>query len=257
LTLSDGAEKFSAKGELRMRIALISALSLMLVQGGCARRPVEPPPPPPPPDVACNPPYYRFAFLATSTTIYRPGTSVGITPTVDMSPAGTQALPLRCTSGWKVTGPARLSTDGTRLEIAPDAPPGDVVSVSFRHAGRTAETRLTVIGRDEVVLTGTWSQRSTEGCEATDPVRELVFQPGNRFAVTFVPFETYQDYWGTYEFDPASGRLLLKVEGGNNVPARLDLEGKAGLESGRLTLREIFLGSKSGFVPVGGCTYVF
>lgn len=238
-----------------MRIGLMSALGLLLVQSGCRHRPPEAPPPPP--DLACNPVYYRFAFLATSTTIYRPGTSVGITPTVDMSPAGTQALPLRCTSDWTVSGPASRSADGTRLEIDADAPAGAVVSVSFRHAGEAVATQLKVIGRDEVVLTGTWSQRSAQGCGTTEPVRELVFRPGNRFAVTFVPFETYQDYWGNYEFDPATGRLLLKVEGGNSVPPGLDLEGRAELVSGRLTLRDMFLGSKAGFAPDGRCTYVF
>ena len=238
-----------------MRSVLISALGLSLFQAGCRHHPPEAPPPPP--DVACNPAYYRFAFLATSTTIYRPGASVGITPTVDMSPAGTQALPLRCTTDWSVGGPARLSADRTRLEIDADAPRGAIVPVSFRHAGKTVSAQLQVIGRDELVLTGTWSQRSAEGCEATPPVRELVFQPGNRFAVTFYPFETYQDYWGTYEFDPATGRLLLKVEGGNSVPPVLDLEGKAEMESGRLTLREMFFGSTSGLTPGRSCTYVF
>jgi hypothetical protein len=238
-----------------MRAVALSALGLLLIQAGCRHRPPEPPPPPP--DTACFPPGYHFAFLATSTTVYRQGASVGITPTVDISPAGTQALPLRCTSSWSVSGPAKLSADRTRIEIDPDAAPGATVSVSFRHGGKAVGAELRVIGRDEVVLTGSWSQRSAGGCEAADPVRELVFRPGNRFAVTFYPFETYQDYWGSYEFDPATGRLLLKVEGGNFTPPGLDLEGKAGLESGRLTLSEMFLGSKNGFAPRGGCTYVF
>ena len=238
-----------------MRPVLISALGLLLVQAGCRHRPPEPPPPPP--DPACYPAGAHFAFVATSTTIYRQGAGVGLTPMVDISPAGTRELPLRCTSDWTVSGPARLSADRTRLEIDPDAPPGAMISVGFRHAGKAVGAELRVVARDEVVLTGTRSQRSAEGCEAADPVRELVFRPQNRFAVTFLPFETYQDYWGTYEFDSVTGRLVLKVEGGNSIPPGLDLEGKAGLESGRLTLSEMFLGSKNGFVPARSCTYVF
>jgi hypothetical protein len=238
-----------------MRPVLLSALGLLLLQAGCRHRPPEPPPPPP--DPACYPAGYHFAFLATSTTVYRQGASIGVTPSVDISPAGTQALPIRCTSDWSVSGPAKLSADRTKLDIDADAPPAATVSVSFRHAGKVVDAQFRVIGRDELVLTGTWSQRSAAGCEAADPVRELIFRPQNRFAVTFLPFETYQDYWGTYEFDSPTGRLLLKIEGGNSTPPGLDLEGKAELESGRLTLREMFLGSKNGFAPGRGCTYVF
>lgn len=238
-----------------MRPILATALGLLLVQAGCRHRPPELPPPPP--DPACYPAGYRFAFLATSTTIYRQGASVGVTPTVDVSPAGTRELPLSCTSDWSVSGPAKLSADRTRLEIDAGAPPGATVSVSFRHDGKTVAAQLRVVGRDEIVLTGRRSQQAVEGCSVPDQVRELEFYPQGRFAVTFYPFETYQDYWGTYEFDPATGRLLLKVEGGNFTPPGLDLEGRAERVSGRLVLRDMFLGSKAGYVPERSCTYVF
>jgi hypothetical protein len=212
--------------------------------------------PPPPPDTECHQPYYRFAFVGTDTTVYRQGAVVRVIPTVDKSPAGTAELPLRCTTAWSVTGPATLSPDRTFVTIAPDAPPGSVVTVGYRYEGAPVEARFKVVARNEVVLTGRYSQRSLEGCSPAPSVGELEFQPENRFSVTFMPFETYQDYWGTYSFDPATKHIRLTVEGGNFVPPNLDLEGDAELAEGRLRLKDIFLGSRDG-APQSGCTYVF
>ena len=211
------------------------------------------PPPPPPPDTECFPPHYRFTFVATDTPVYRQGAVVRVTPTIDKSPAGTAELPMRCTTGWSVTGPATLSPDRTFVTIAPDAPPGSIVTVGYRGA---IEARFKVIARDEIVLTGRYSQSGLEGCSSVPLVGELEFQPENRFSVTFLPFETYRDYWGTYSFDPATKQLRLTVEGGNFVPPGLDLEGEAELTDGRLRLKDIFLGSRNG-APQSGCTYVF
>lgn len=211
---------------------------------------------PPPPDTACYAPGHRFAFLQTDTSVYRQGAVVKIAPTVDMAPAGTQELPLRCTGGWSVTGPATLSADRRSVTIAPDAEPGAIVTISYTHLDKPVTARLRVIAKDEIVLTGRWSQQSVEGCSGGEPVRELEFQPENRFAVTFMPFETYRDYWGTYSFDPASGAIRLIVEGGNFVPSNLDTEGRAELQGGRLRLSDLYLGSRDG-PRQQGCVYRF
>jgi hypothetical protein len=216
----------------------------------------EPLPAPPPPDMSCLQPGYHFAFVGMDTTVYRQGAVVRLTPMVDRAPAGTAEIPLKCTNGWAVTGPAILSPDRKSLTIRPDAPVGAIVLVRFRHDGRTVSTQFRVVARDEIVLTGRYSQRSLEGCSATEPVRELEFRPENRFSVTFMPFETYEDYWGSYSFDPATKRLRLTVDGGNFVPPNLDLEGEAELTEGRLRLKDVFLGSRDG-APQSGCTYVF
>jgi hypothetical protein len=217
---------------------------------------VEPPAPPPLPDRACVPEFYQFAFLATDTQIYRQGATVKLAPSFNMQPAGTREMPVRCTSGWAVTGPATLSADRTTLAIAPDAPVGALVTVSFRHEGKPVTAQFRIIGRDEVVLTGRYSQQSVEGCRVSEPVGELEFSPGNRFSVTFRPFESYRDYWGSFSFDPATRRIAFKAEGGNFVPHGLDLEGEAELAAGRLVLRDMFLGSRDS-APQAGCTYRF
>jgi hypothetical protein len=214
------------------------------------------PAPPRLPDPDCFPPGSHYAFVGTDTTVYRQGGVVRVTPMTDRAPAGTVELPLKCTSGWTVTGPASLSADRTSVTIAPDAPPGAIVVVRFQHMGKPISTQFRIIAKDEIVLTGRYTERSLEGCFAQEPVRELEFRPENRFSVTFMPFETYQDYWGSYSFDPATRQLRLKVEGGNFIPPHLDLEGEAEFAEGRLRLKGLFLGSREGS-PQSGCTYDF
>ena len=211
---------------------------------------------PQPPDVACYPPEAHFALVETDTNIYRQGATVRITPKVDISPAGTAELPLRCTSGWSVAGPATLAADRGSLTIAADAPVGATVMIAFRHANKPVQMTFKVVAKDEIVLTGRWSQQKVDGCSAPEPVRELEFRPGNGFSVTFSPFETYRDYWGSYAWDSDTGRLSLTVVGGNFVPGNLDLEGEAELKDGRLRLKDVFLGSRDG-APRSGCTYLF
>lgn len=232
------------------------ALLFSLAVAGCAPRAELRDAPPPPPDLECLQPGYHFAFVGTDTTVYRQGAVVRVTPMVDRTPAGTAELPLKCTSGWSVTGPATLSADRTSVTIAADAPAGAIVAIAFSHDGKAVAKHFKVVAKDEIVLTGRYSQRSLEGCTAHEPVRELEFRPENRFSITFLPFETYQDYWGSYAYDPATKRIRLTVEGGNFVPSNLDLEGEAELEGGRLRLRDLFLGSRADG-PQSGCTYVF
>lgn len=236
------------------RFAAVAAVTL----AGCAPTKEKPAvaPPPPIPDRECFPPGAHFAFIGTDTTLYRQGTTVRLKPMVDQSPAGTRELPSRCAAGWSVEGPATLSADKGTLVIAPDAPVGSTVRVGFLHSGKSVQLSFRVVAKDAVLLTGRWSQKSLKGCRAVEPVRELEFLPENRFAVTFVPFETYRDYWGTYAYDPATKRLSLKVEGDNFLPAGLDLEGEAELAGGRLTLKGIYLGGRDG-APQSGCTYIF
>jgi hypothetical protein len=212
--------------------------------------------PPPLPDRECVPLYYRFAFLKTDTTVYRQGAVVRVTPMLDTSPAGTHELPLRCVSEWSVVGPASLGADRASITIAPDAAPGSTVGIAFEHEGKRIAAELRVIGRDEIVLTGRYAQKALAGCQAPSPVGELEFTPGNRFSVTFNPFETYRDYWGTYTFDPGSKRIQFSVAGGNFVPPGLDLDGEADLSGGQLVLKGLFLGGRDA-APQANCTYSF
>jgi hypothetical protein len=240
-----------------MRTLLIAVLcGGSLAASGCLGQRPAPPTLPPPLDVACYPPGHHFAFLDTDTRVYRQGARIRLTPRVNAAPGGNPALPARCVSHWSVTGPATLSADRTTLTIADDAPAGSIVTVGFRHGESPVSARFRVIGRDAVVLIGTRSQQAIEGCSVSDPVGEIEFGE-DRFSVTFRPFESYRDYWGSYSFDPATGALRMTVEGGNFVPQALDLEGRAELEAGRLVLRDMFLGARDWAPLRPSCTYRF
>jgi hypothetical protein len=60
---------------------------------------------------------------------------------------------------------------------------------------------------------GNWREVSKD----SDTVGELHFHPG-KFSVTFIPLESFRDYWGTYSFDPKSKRLEMKITGGIRPP---------------------------------------
>lgn len=199
------------------------------------------------PSGRCLDPRHNAIFIETGTTTYRQGATVSVRPMFDRMPGGYQPIDLACTRDWRITGPARLARDRRSLTIRADAPVGSEITLSYRWRNERAEARYRVIGRDAVVLTGLRGQQSAEGCEQAEPVRELEFAPGNRFSVTFTPFETYKDYWGTYTYDPATGALAMQVVGGNTVPPGLDLDGRATLRpDGRLVLEGMFLGSPRG-----------
>jgi hypothetical protein len=213
-------------------------------------------PEPEPPDTTCLWPPERSNFTTFSTPVFRQGATVGIRPQRDQMPAGYRDLPAECLSGWAIEGPADLSADRQSLTIRPDAPPGSDIVLRYSVKGEPVVSRFRVVARDAVVLTGRWGQSEATGCEALEPVRELEFGP-ERFSVTFMPFESYKDYWGTYRFDAATGALRLTVDGGNSTPPGLDLEGTARLEDGHLVLDGMFLGDRAGRVPEHSCRYRF
>ncbi len=212
--------------------------------------------PPPAPDTLCLSPPDRRNFTAFSAPVFRQGATIGIRPQRDAMPAGYRDLPAECLSHWSIEGPAELSADRRTLTIRADAPPESEIVLRYRVRGEPVVARLRVVARDALVLTGTWGQSAAAGCEVMEPVRELEFGP-DRFSVTFTPFESYKDYWGTYSFDPRTGALRLTVESGNNVPSGLDLEGSARLEDGHLVLEDMFLGDRNGQAPEHACRYRF
>jgi len=210
--------------------------------------------PPPTPDPCLDPP--GFNLTSFSTDIFSQGATIGIRAQRDVGPLGVRDHDPLCLSRWSIEGPAMLATDHGSLTIRPDAPAGAEIVLRYQVGSEPVLARLRVEARDLVPLGGRWSQTAAAGCEALEPVRELEFGR-DRFSVTFIPFETYNDYWGRYSYDPRTGALRLTVENGNNVPGGLDLEGTARIEDGHLVLEGLFLGDRYGGVPEHGCRYRF
>lgn len=171
-------------------------------------------------------------------------------------------VPNACMRGWSVSDPAlaRFSEDHTHLIIAADAPAGAKISISARIDDDVATTAFAVVARDAVVLTGYWTEVGDAACPVSAlPVRELHFKADGTFEVTWQPFETYVDYWGDYQFDPATGAISLTPTGGNYRPTDADLNGRAAIgPDGLLRLSELFFGaSRSGGASPSACGLVF
>lgn len=156
-------------------------------------------------------------------------------------------MPAACLKRWAVSDPAVaiLSADNTRLTIAETAAPGATASLSAVIDGKTVTVAFTVIAREAVVLTGYWSEVGDTACPAGDPpLRELRFLPDGRFEATWTPFESYVDFWGTYDFNPATGAISFTPTGGNRVPTDADLVGRAAIgPDGLLRFTDIFFGT--------------
>jgi len=131
-----------------------------------------------------------------------------------------------------------------------------------------ATTRVYVFDASRV-LNGFWVEQARLECDGSrtellrgDGIGELWFGNGE-FTVTFSPFETYRDYWGTPQalvdrLDDHRGTLVLAVEDGNQIPPNLDIDGRYELsrvpgEPGELLLRDMWLGPE--YDP--GCGHYF
>ncbi|HYC67031.1 hypothetical protein [Brevundimonas sp.] len=251
-----------------MRHTLPAVLATFLLLAGCASAPA--------PAVAqtAGPPLseecaaFRFHPVAVwvDAEVIRPGDTAPLRAGSTLGRASgvvaPEPMPMTCLSDWRITpaGAAQVSADGATLTVSPDAPAGAALTLEARTPGEPARYQTRIVGRDEIVLTGRYSQVEVDcgGAELpARPIRELVFGPTGRFSVTWQPFETYTDYWGEFVWDAAAGRLALTITGGNRHPgANARLEGTVEVEAdGRLVLNGFNLGDVlNGGAP---CRYVF
>lgn len=189
----------------------------------------------------------------------RPGGEVPLHANVGLH--GMIGVPLKCFTRWASSASAvAVAPERGRIVIGREATSGEDVEITGTLGTRTVRTRFRIAAAEGPALTGFWSQVSVDcgGAVPRDPLRELRFNSNGGFAVTFVPFEVRQDYWGTVEFDPASHRIGFAVEGGNTVPANLMLAGRARAEGDtRLALEGVYFGGLDVAPPAAGCRYLF
>ena len=92
-------------------------------------------------------------------------------------------------------------------------------------------------------LVGCWKETIESQANEDYQIKELRFDTDGFFAVTWYPFETFKDYWGTYLFSD-NGLITLQVEDGNYVPEGLDLDGEIKMnDNGELILLDMYLGA--------------
>jgi hypothetical protein len=238
-------------------IAIVAMGALALSACATPQPPLPEPPLPEPPlpwgrgvvDAAGCPREDGGLMLGTSPAIARQGTELTLHPMLYRGPMGPLDVPVACLSDVAVgpAGAATLSADRTRLTISPQAAPGAVVTARFHDEVGRHEIR--VVGRDEVVLTGTWRQdrvKCDPGRTPGEPVRELRIDDKGTFGVTYQPFESYTDFWGDLTFEPSTGVVVMTRTGGNFTPQILDGEGVARLDGERrLVLEGVYLGDRN------------
>jgi hypothetical protein len=173
-----------------------------------------------------------------------------------------EPLPAACKARWSVSEGSHARVDNRgRLHVTRHARPGEQLVVSVDVGGRKVRQEVHVIDPRPNPIAGTWAQSGPAQCAgapdaAAEPVRELIIHRDGRFSSTFMPFETYKDYWGTYTYDRATGALAMSPTGGNRDPFGLDLAGTARVSGGRLTLHGMWFGQPGAGTP-RTCTYVF
>lgn len=180
-------------------------------------------------------------WFTSSPETARQGETLSLTPMFRLrGPYGANPMPVECLSNWSVSpkGSATLAKDRSKLVIHRDAKPGSDIIVSARFGPFQVNGAFRVVGRDESVLTGKYSQRTADNCGNSKPVRELVFDSRGNYSVTHQPFETYVDYSGTYQWDSNTGALRLFSKGDSSTPMK---EGTARFEGTRLVLEGIVL----------------
>lgn len=157
-----------------------------------------------------------------SPRVIRPGGHVDVYLYYRDGPDGPKDIPRRCVKELRVTGPARLASDGD-IEISDDAKSGDQVVLSMRIGGAPVSRTLAITGRDEQVLVGKWAPIASERCQGRLPA-EIIFDDDGRYTFTFPEqmVETMISGGGTYRWEPATGALTMS---GSPGAARARFEG--------------------------------
>jgi hypothetical protein len=164
-------------------------------------------------------------------------------------------VPIVANATWSVTPTdgARIDPDTGILSIDSTTSSGSVFTVRAEIEGgrHVVETRVKIFTPETNPLIGYWREVAQLTCDTgaevapTKAIAELIFDPDGSFAVTWVPFESYKDYWGTYTFDLRQGTLELTITGGNTILPDVDGEGRFMVVATGLVLSVLWLGSPS------------
>jgi hypothetical protein len=150
--------------------------------------------------------------------------------------------------------------------VEPDTDHGRIyeVTASIQGGRKVITSQVYVVRKEANPLIGFWREKSQLTCDTfsevapEEPIREFQFKADGKFYVTWMPFEIYHDYWGTYSFDINSGILDLVMENGNYKPEDFSGNGKFSIsEKGELILENIWLGSPYESEVEANCGHIF
>lgn len=198
----------------------------------------------------------RLSIVSGLDLQLKPGESHQLQLGILLSYAPTEVV--NACAKWKVEpdGKGATITSEGLLQISPaTAPESKFVVTADIENGRARKKLSVIVYTDQSrPLTGLWKQdqfvcRNTGELPApmAGVIQELEFRADGWFSVTWQPFETYRDYWGSYDTDPNGGKLSLDIEGGNYKPPKFRGSGIYKLtKTGQLELHNLFLGLKHG-----------
>ena len=177
-------------------------------------------------------------------------------------------LPVQIPARWSVSPSNGATTDPVSGELTIDAsvPSGSEFTVTAEvDDGQHAVTaKVYVYTPEGNPFVGFWREEAQFSCDdgaeviPEFPIEELVFAADGSFAVTWQPFESYVDYWGTYEFDLLKGTLGLTITSGNFVPDDTDGEGQFAVDDpGNLVLTGLWLGTSHSTTGPPNCGHRF
>lgn len=214
--------------------------------------------------LSCRFPVTGWGRALDEETLSRLETSMG--PTTQIQPGESLQFSLGTTeccyvfqivearAVWSVeqSSGARIDPATGVLTVDPVTPSGTVFTVraDVENGRRILTSAVHVYTPESNPLVGIWREEVQFSCDTgsqvvpAQPIGELVFRADGSFSVTWIPFEVYHDYWGSYTYDLGTGNLELAGEEGNYVPAGIDGGGSFSIDDqGRLTLSDLWLGS--------------
>lgn len=198
------------------------------------------------------------------------GASGGIVSGIDAYPGEERELKLGHASShapfevvpacarWSVSpqGAATIDAASGRLRVADDAGGKTLeVAAEIEAAGTTVVGTIVVVAASEKDFVGVWREEARLDCKTREwtksgaSIRELAIKAGGAFGVTWTPFESYVDYWGTWTWEPGTRKLGLTITGGNQVPNDAVTSGTMQREGQALVLRDVFLGTRAANEP--------
>jgi hypothetical protein len=155
---------------------------------------------------------------------------LSLKPSIEMRPGETQTMsvgvvecctylePVDACVAWSIEPEqgAAISSDGEPT-IDSSTPGGTVFTVTadVENGRRMVSTEVHVYDFAQNPLVGAWHEATQIVCGSQQEIipatsiRELRFFADGRVNVTWAPFETYVDYWGTLVIDQ-NGQLLLQ-----------------------------------------------
>ncbi|MGB3904980.1 MAG: hypothetical protein WBB22_08665, partial [Anaerolineae bacterium] len=238
-------------------------------------------PSPAPPETATPSPSPQCTVVLDEDTLDRLTVSMDpMDQTVEMRPGETRTFslgvieccyilePVKACATWSVDPPEGASIDPDTGLFTVDAQglSGSVFTVSadVENGRRVVSVEVHVFTPEDNPLVGLWREEAQFACSTGEevvpeqPIGELRFRADSSFRVTWMPFEIYVDYWGTYAYDLPRGTLDLVITGGNYVPDDKDATGSFSIdEDGRLILDGIWLGSPTGGPSSPNCGHGF